>query len=365
MASFASAAYPMHERKRRALPLTPSTSRESSTMPPPEQSQSGSVSSAPEEQASAPPSQSDPGVDATSATELRPVPVSPSPPPPPAPSPSHSVLSPQTPPPPPNVTSSPVVESDLPVLLSPLRLRPTLRPRPKPLQKPIDNPPPIRPPITPLTGPPALIPPQQVLEQAGCPSGLLQAFEPVTTAEFDVMWTACALAFARQQVAAGFQDPKGAVLSSHERPAEFAAWFKQHRHPDGVDIQSHSEFLATLHTWWRSLQPAIRGSAGVLRPAGSSPDEWVSLVKPGKNGIFLILCGLLWIGNAIFKHGEIVLMPGWVTLVDDVTWVLNCEVRYGPQLVVPTAEEVDSPSVTNSKRPRRRGSEVPRKRKRT
>lgn len=194
--------------------------------------------------------------------------------------------------------------------------------------------------------------PYGLLKAANCPPALLTAYEPVVNADFNVAWTACVASFARQQIAASFQDPQRNMLPVAGRPAEIALWYKQHRPVKGPEIQSHTEFLEALGTWWRKLQPDIRGVDRTGRPAASEPTSWASVVKPGKNGIFTMLCGLLWVGDAIFNHGEESLLGDWEALVEDVTWVLGHDVCYTSSV---PANANESPSDTSPPNPSRSG----------
>ena len=64
-----------------------------------------------------------------------------------------------------------------------------------------------------------------------------------------------------------------------------------------------------------------------IRPGRGRPklpaDAWRSVSRRGRNGIFLLIIGLLWLGRAIFGGTSAHLRETWDTLVDDLAWVLS------------------------------------------
>lgn len=122
--------------------------------------------------------------------------------------------------------------------------------------------------------------------------------------------------------AAGFPEPSGPQLPARGRPPIYADWFKKHRSLDGPDIKNLEDFSSSFTSWYWSLQPKARGGAG----RGKLPvpaDAWSTIRKRGRNGTYLILVGLLWIGRAIFDGGAVELKQNWEDLVQDLDWVLK------------------------------------------
>lgn len=179
-------------------------------------------------------------------------------------------------------------------------------------------------PSAPLKQAPVAALPLNILVDGGCPAHLIELYKRLVTAEFDITWTACMAAFARLQLKLNFQDPKGAHLPLSHRPEEYPVWFKYRRLGAGPPIESYKDFLRRLSAWWWSMQPTSRGDDG--RARSSAAADWSKLLTPGQNGIYLVLCGLLWVGTAIFEGEEQALLPDWSTLVDDVAWVLQRDI---------------------------------------
>ncbi|KAI0682363.1 hypothetical protein BC835DRAFT_1424523 [Cytidiella melzeri] len=166
------------------------------------------------------------------------------------------------------------------------------------------------------------------LTQQLCPPVLLKAFEPLTSADYCLEWGECVAAFVKQQVASCFADPNGNIIPHDARPDVYKTWFKKGRPVHGPELPSHREFLDELIGWWWAVQPDVRGDDGRARPEESDPSDWCEIIKPGRNGVFLFLAGLMWVGRAIFEHGEDSLRADWSVLVQDITWVLLHDINY-------------------------------------
>lgn len=165
--------------------------------------------------------------------------------------------------------------------------------------------------------------PHSALVDADCPPVLLKAFRPVIEASFDPAWRTCIKLFVQHQINAEFSDPGRGVLPPGPRPVEFSDWFKIGRRDNGPQISSYPDFLQRLDVWWKAMQPAVRGPTKQARPATTSPEDWVALIKPGKLGVFLVITGLYWVGRPLYHSEMHSLREKWSALLEDVIWVLE------------------------------------------
>lgn len=117
-------------------------------------------------------------------------------------------------------------------------------------------------------------------------------------------------------------------LGTVSRPKEVAEWMKWGRKlnkpPAITDI---SQFSQSWWGWWQGLQPAWRLRDSSNRPLISSMvgDHWGGLVRPGKNGLLLVLLTLAWWKNVCT---ELTLFE-WEAAVADVSWVVS-QMASGP-----------------------------------
>ena len=140
--------------------------------------------------------------------------------------------------------------------------------------------------------------------------------------EWGTAWNRCVDLFILGEQIAGFPEPSGPQLPARGRPAVYADWFKKHRSCDGPDIRNIGDFSLTFTNWYWSLQPNERGQDKRSR-LDIPVTSWSKFRKPGRNGIYLILAGLLWIGRAIFDGGHLDLKDNWDNVVEDLLWVLD------------------------------------------
>ncbi|KAJ7211681.1 hypothetical protein GGX14DRAFT_564911 [Mycena pura] len=131
-------------------------------------------------------------------------------------------------------------------------------------------------------------------------------------------------------------------LTNVDRPHEIGQWMKEHRR--AIDYAVEADFGERLLAWWRACGPAWRRKP---RPANipedqewppkdsmGHSDEWAELTRSGKNGIQLMVWGLMWWGQAIVnKHavdglggGEaaLALHKQWQYMLGDLLWVYSC-----------------------------------------
>lgn len=87
-------------------------------------------------------------------------------------------------------------------------------------------------------------------------------------------------------------------------------------------------FPAQFTQWWRALQPSERGEAGNERPTMPIPlDSWSTLMRSGRNGLYLILLGLFWWRHALEAvEGSVersLAYKDWESIAIDILWVLS------------------------------------------
>ncbi|KIP01463.1 hypothetical protein PHLGIDRAFT_40772, partial [Phlebiopsis gigantea 11061_1 CR5-6] len=136
-------------------------------------------------------------------------------------------------------------------------------------------------------------------------------------------WMTCLERFFLGEHSTGFVDPSGPQLPAAQRPEQYAVWFKDGRPHTPRKIKNFEQFAQELYTWYRSVQPRSRGPHGVVREKPVSDYDWASFRKPGKNGTFLILAGLAWVGYAVHDGREPGLRDEWDEVVADVAWALD------------------------------------------
>lgn len=142
------------------------------------------------------------------------------------------------------------------------------------------------------------------------------------------VWVGCLQAFVAFEQEAGFstQDNR---LPTKFRPKEFSEWFKIGRKTsgsgwDGFCNGNPDDFVSGWKLWWSDIQPEAR-KEGVGGALSKDPDiDWGVLRKPGANGIFLVLVGLLWWRFRLEDDTDGTTLPVWENSVKDVTWVLGC-----------------------------------------
>lgn len=128
-------------------------------------------------------------------------------------------------------------------------------------------------------------------------------------------------------------DPK------NKRPSQIDHWIRSGRtklSTPRISSRNRPKFGEDLCGWWWAAQTTGRhGREPWLRPliqnvwqeVEDEADEWISnLRKPGKDGIYTFVAGLVWWGAALWERLEEDKqeVEKWEKLVDDVAWV--CEI---------------------------------------
>ena len=125
-------------------------------------------------------------------------------------------------------------------------------------------------------------------------------------------------------------------LSVKGHPEEIHQWLKYGRQFDKPPLIEHSkDYGIAWLAWWRSLQPKWRIGDGILPPAVYSCEslDWGALQKSGKNGLFIMLMGMVWWG----RSGP--LTVDWRAAVTDVKRVLQSMAGAGNKRGIGTEAE--------------------------
>ncbi|KAG1722361.1 hypothetical protein EDB19DRAFT_1584712, partial [Suillus lakei] len=114
----------------------------------------------------------------------------------------------------------------------------------------------------------------------------------------------------------GFPDG-GKSIPLTKRPKDFKIWFCGGR-KDFLP-QNFNEFVSGMVAWWTAIQPDNHecDSQGVhMREPQDA--NWSQLRKAGRNGMYLMVVGLMWWRNMISNNKT---MGEWLAMVEDVSWV--------------------------------------------
>ena len=85
--------------------------------------------------------------------------------------------------------------------------------------------------------------------------------------------------------------------------------------PNITDVKAYDE---QWWLWWHALQPEWR-TVETVRFRRSPTGNFDTLVRPGKNGMFLVLLSLCWWADALDTPTDDV---SWCGAMNDVLWVL-------------------------------------------
>lgn len=221
------------------------------------------------------------------------------------------------------------------------------RPRP-PLAALVPSPPaliqPPAPPVQPPTAlvqlpaliqPPAvLVPPAPLIQESASqvhledvPEVAKETFGAVfnVASMWGASWAECITAFIRFERGHGFTTRDFRLPASKLRPSQIKTWFGHTRAIKGAAWDTFGsgdgiEFGEVWRAWWLDIQPAGRGLDESGRLVQTGVFDWKRVDKPGTNGLFLILVGLVWWK---MRLGINVDVSGWEGAVAEVAWVLD------------------------------------------
>ncbi|KIP01351.1 hypothetical protein PHLGIDRAFT_44687, partial [Phlebiopsis gigantea 11061_1 CR5-6] len=110
-------------------------------------------------------------------------------------------------------------------------------------------------------------------------------------------------------------------LPTTSRPPQIGHWTQVLRRDlvKQPQIPDVAEYGQQWWAWWRALQPSWRSSTANNTLARDGKGPWDSLVRPGKNGILMVLLALRWWHGALSANAE---SSQWTDAVADVTWVV-------------------------------------------
>ncbi|KAH7906572.1 hypothetical protein BJ138DRAFT_1117446 [Hygrophoropsis aurantiaca] len=96
-------------------------------------------------------------------------------------------------------------------------------------------------------------------------------------------WLNCVQSFINFERFHGFSDDRHYISTRH-RPDEIALWQKKHRCDIGMFIlpSRRASFVTDWWRWWRRVYP----------------NEGTRVIKPGPNGIILVVLSLAWLGRS-------------------------------------------------------------------
>jgi hypothetical protein len=103
-----------------------------------------------------------------------------------------------------------------------------------------------------------------------------------------------------------------------DRPKDFKIWFcGGHKNFTPRDLRT---FVASMKKWWSSIQPVDRArDAHGLFKHDSEDIDWSRLHRAGRNGMYLVVVGLMWWREGLENDMG---LDAWFVMVEDVTWVL-------------------------------------------
>lgn len=131
-------------------------------------------------------------------------------------------------------------------------------------------------------------------------------------------WTHCLEQFLSFERTCGFPDGRKSIpLTKH--PEDFKIWFCGGR-KDFLP-QNFNVFVSDMVAWWTAIQPDNRECDSQGAHMRESQDaDWSWLHKAGRNGMYLMVVGLMWWCDMISNNKT---MGEWLAMVEDVSWVLE------------------------------------------
>ncbi|KAG1903422.1 uncharacterized protein F5891DRAFT_977985 [Suillus fuscotomentosus] len=114
-------------------------------------------------------------------------------------------------------------------------------------------------------------------------------------------------------------DLSGKSIPLTKCPKDFKIWF----HGSRKDFlpKNFNEFVSGMVAWWTAIQPDDRECDSQGAHMRETQDaDWSRLRKAGRNGMYLIVVGLMWWHNMISNNKT---MGEWLAIVEDVSWVLE------------------------------------------
>ncbi|KAE9384172.1 hypothetical protein BT96DRAFT_842675 [Gymnopus androsaceus JB14] len=109
------------------------------------------------------------------------------------------------------------------------------------------------------------------------------------------------------------------LTATKERPSAVAAWVRNGRKKDPVEMEDGAIHRKSLLDWWDALQPEWRKQGEKYNRANGH--DWGSLNANGRNGLLSALACMLWWRKV--EKGTKKDSVDWVELVSDVTVVLQ------------------------------------------
>jgi hypothetical protein len=116
----------------------------------------------------------------------------------------------------------------------------------------------------------------------------------------------------------GFPDG-GESIPLTKHPKDFKIWF----HGSCKDFlrKNFNVFVSGMVAWWTAIQPDNHECDSQGANIHESQDaDWSWLHKAGKNGMYLMVVGLMWWHDMISNNKT---MGKWLAMVEDVSWVLK------------------------------------------
>lgn len=170
----------------------------------------------------------------------------------------------------------------------------------------------------------------EILGSAIWPEWFQKARKYLDSFELGEDWTYLVVCYTLWEGWSGFQENTTSFPTCSSRPEQVAYWSKCHRVPV-VELKQSSllTFEGKWWTWWRRLQPSVRGVAkgeGLFDEGQEAPIvDWEKLICPGQNRFYSVLVCLAWwkVGIEGLHMNKGRLEVDWVLALKDVTWVIS------------------------------------------
>ncbi|EIM80059.1 uncharacterized protein STEHIDRAFT_29793, partial [Stereum hirsutum FP-91666 SS1] len=124
--------------------------------------------------------------------------------------------------------------------------------------------------------------------------------------------------------------PEG--LEKGSRPTELTDWIAcarpwTDRQPK--KIRDLATFENHFREWWSEVQPEgrMKDDLGRFVQVDEPGVDWDDIRLSGKNGLWMVVAGLCFWGQALGSDEARLFCPPWFDCVSDVSWVLNELIR--------------------------------------
>ncbi|PPQ76699.1 hypothetical protein CVT26_004469 [Gymnopilus dilepis] len=146
----------------------------------------------------------------------------------------------------------------------------------------------------------------KLLPPAGSPPWFFDAIAMFQSRDLGASWISLIRSWATFEIKSRFHS--SARLKTSDRPSCITEWIRKQRLTSWrPNINDFDAYEAEYHKWWISMQPPWRVSKEGDVDQLSVNGDWGELRKAGMNGIYSILAGLFFWGDALTANTQVLL----------------------------------------------------------